>query len=69
MKEKTKEEILEQLYISPSDLKLLIPEMGIDSCRKYINEFREEMESKGLFVPQTKPRVALTKLVQKKFGI
>lgn len=69
MKEKTKEEILDQLYISPSDLKILIPEIGIDRCRKYIKEFRGEMEAKGLFVPQTKPRVALTKLVKEKLGL
>ncbi len=66
---KTKEEILDQLYISPSDLKILIPEIGIDRCRKYIKEFRDEMKAKGLFVPETKPRVALTKLVKEKLGL
>ena len=69
MKEKTKEEILDQLYISPSDLKILIPEIGIDRCRKYIKEFRDEMKAKGFFVPETKPRVALTKLVKEKLGL
>lgn len=29
---KTKEKILEQLYISPQDLKMLIPTLGIDNA-------------------------------------
>lgn len=65
---KTKEEILEQTYISPQDLKQLIPTMGEEKCRTYIKEIREEMKDKGLFVPRTTPRLALTKLVRKKFG-
>ena len=66
---KTKEEILEQPYLSPSDLKVLMPTVGLDNCRKMIAEIREEMKNKGLFVPQTTPRLALTKLVRKKFGL
>lgn len=68
-KEKTKEEILEQPYISPQDLKILIPTMGIDRCRNYIASIRAEMEQKGYYVPRTKPRLALTKMVKKKFGL
>lgn len=66
---KTKEEILNQTYLSPQDLKDLMPTMGIDRCRNYISLVRNEMEQKGYYVPQTKPRLALTKLVRKKFGI
>ena len=66
---KTKEEILEQSYISPQDLKILIPNMGIENCRNTINVIREEMKEKGLFVPQTIPKIALTKLIRKRFGI
>lgn len=66
---KTKEEILEQSYISPQDLKILIPNMGIENCRNTINVIREEMKEKGLFVPQTIPKIALTKLVKKRFGL
>ena len=66
---KTKEEILEQSYISPQDLKILIPNIGIENCRNTINVIREEMKEKGLFVPQTIPKIALTKLIRKRFGI
>lgn len=66
---KTKEEVLEQSYISPQDLKILMPTVGIDNCRNIIAEIRTEMKAKGLFVPQTTPRLALTKLVKKRFGL
>lgn len=66
---KTKEEILNQSYMNAKDLKMLIPTMGINRCVDYIKEIRVEMEQKGYFVPQTRPFVALTKLVRKKFGI
>lgn len=66
---KTKDEILSQLYISAQDLKILIPTMGIQNCVNVIKEIREEMKIKKLFVPQSKPLLAQTKLVRKKFGI
>ena len=66
---KTKEEILDQLYISPQDLKALIPKLGIQQCRDYIDEVRIEMKNKGYLVPQSKPRLALTKLIKKKLGL
>lgn len=66
---KTKEEVLKQAYISPHDLKILMPTVGIDNCREIIKTIREEMDNKGLYVPQTTPRLALTKLVIKKFGL
>lgn len=66
---KTKEEILEQLYITPQDLKILIPELGINNCVKVIKQMREEMEKRKIFVPSSKPLLAQTKLVIKKLGI
>lgn len=66
---KTKEEIMEQLYISPQDLKILIPELGKTNCLNIIKEMRGEMEKKNIFVPKSKPLLALTKLVIKKFGL
>lgn len=66
---KTKEEILEQLYISPQDLKILIPTMGINNCQNYIREVRAIMKEKNFYVPQTRPMLALTKLVRKELGI
>lgn len=66
---KTKEEILNQLYLSPQDLKLLVPSLGLDLCRDFIDETRKEMQEKNYFVPMTKPKLALTKIVKKKLGI
>lgn len=66
---KTKEAILEQLYISPQDLKVLIPTLGKGYCLKVIKDIREEMELKKMFVPKSKPLLAQTKLVKKRFGI
>lgn len=66
---KTKEEILEQPYITAKDLKILIPNLGINKCVEYIKMIQEEMKEKNYFVPKTKQYVALTKLVRKKFGI
>jgi len=66
---KTKEEILNQSYITAQDLKLLIPELGINKCVDYIKQIRVEMETKGYFVPRGRQLLALTKLVRKKFGI
>lgn len=66
---KTKEEILEQPYMSPDDLKVLMPTVGIKVCRNYINEIRYDMEQKGYYVPQSTPRLALTKMVRKKLGL
>lgn len=66
---KSKEEILKQLYISPQDLKILIPSMGIQNCTNVIKELREEMEMKKMFVPKSKPLLAQTKLLIKKFGL
>ena len=65
---KTKEEIFNQPYMDAKDLKIIIPAMGIHQCVDHIKEIRKEMQEKGYFVPSTKPLVALTKLVRKKFG-
>ena len=67
---KTKEDILKQDYVTPKDIQVLIPGLNIEACREFIDEIRQEMEHKKLFVPpSTKPKRALTKLVVKKLGI
>jgi len=65
---KTKEELLSQMYLTADELKQLMPTLGINKCRLYIKDIQEEMREKGYFVPQTTPRLALTKLIKKKFG-
>lgn len=67
---KTREEILNQDYLQASDIQILIGNVNITTCRELIDEVREEMKNKNLYVPPgTKPKRALTKLVKKKLGI
>ena len=67
---KTKEEILNQAYLTSKDIKALIPSLGIDKCRLIIEEVQKEMKEKKYFIPpSTKPKRALTKLVKKKLGL
>ena len=62
------EEIRKQDYMSANDLVQIIPNLTYDNAIKYINEVRKEMKEKGYFIPVTRPRLALTKLIKKKFG-
>lgn len=62
-------EILNQIYITAKDLMIIIPKLSYVRALKYIDDFREEMKEKGYFVPEGKTKVALTKLVKKKFGL
>lgn len=64
-----KEKILEQVYVSPQDIKKLVPTLGMDLCRKFIDQARAEMKEKNYYVPDTKPKLALTKIVKKMMGI
>ena len=62
-------EILNQSYITAKDLMIIIPKLSYVRALKYIDDFREEMKEKGYFVPEGRTKVALTKLVKKKFGL
>jgi len=66
---KTNEEILDQQYITATDMQQIIPNLNYIRALKYIDELRTEMKKKGYFVPDGKTKVALTKLFKKKFGI
>lgn len=71
MKEKSLSttEILEQPYITARDLQKIIPKLGYIRALEYIDIVRSEMAEKGFFVPDGRTKVALTKLVKKKFGL
>lgn len=62
-------EILNKSYITAKDLMIIIPKLSYVRALKYIEEFRVEMAEKGYFVPEGRTKVALTKLVKKKFGL
>lgn len=60
--------IIEQEYLTAKDLMQIIPELCYNRALKYIDSAREEMKNKGYFVPDGKTKVALTKIIRKKFG-
>lgn len=62
------EEIKNKDYINANELMQIIPNLTYDNAIKYINEVREDMKNKGYCIPISRPKVALTKLVKKKFG-
>lgn len=62
------EEIKNKDYINANELMQIIPNLTYDNAIKYINEVREDMRDKGYCIPISRPKVALTKLVKKKFG-
>ncbi len=66
---KKTEEILQQQYVTATDLMIIIPKLNYNRALIFINEMREEMKQKGYFVPNSKTKVALTKLFKKKFGL
>jgi len=69
MKEKTKEQIFNQVYMTAQDLKILAPTLGMENCRNIIKKVREEMKDANYYVPAGKPLIALTKSVRKKLKI
>lgn len=66
--DKTKEEILEQLYVSAYDLQKLIPGITYATALSYIKSVQKEMKEKKLLVPEGQTKLALTKIIRKKFG-
>lgn len=66
---KTKEEILNQIYLTANDLQILIPEISYRKCIEIISEVQQEMREKNYFIPSERPKLALVKLVKKRFGI
>lgn len=66
---KTVEEILKQPYLSAYDLQAIIPKCSYKRALQYIDDTREIMKQKGYFVPEGKMKIALTKIIKKRFGL
>ena len=66
---KTSEEVLKQQYVTAKDLMVIIPDLAYVRALKYIDDIRAEMKEKNYFVPDGKTKVALTKLLKKKYGL
>ena len=62
------DEILSQHYLTAKDLMIIIPKLSYIKALKYIDDIRQEMKEKGYFVPEGRTKVALTKLIRRKFG-
>lgn len=67
--QKTRDEVLNQDYITPQDLKIIMPTLGINNCIEIIREIRNDMKEQNLFVPNSKPLLALTRVAKKKLGL
>ena len=69
MKDKNINQILEQQYLTAHDLMQIIPKISYVRALSYIDNARQEMEEKGYFVPEGRTKVALTKIIKKRFGL
>ena len=67
--QKTRDEVRNQDYITPQDLKIIMPTLGINNCIEIIREIRNDMKEQNLFVPNSKPLLALTRVAKKKLGL
>lgn len=55
-------------YLSANDLMEIIPNLTYDNAIKYINKAREIMKEENLYIPITRPKLALTSVIRKMFG-
>lgn len=67
--EKTADELLKQYYLTAKDLTIIMPGLKIEKARKHVSEIQSEMIEKGYYIPVARPKLVLTKLVKKKFGL
>lgn len=56
-------------YLNVKDLKEMIPNITDYNARQIINKARKIMEERNYFIPVTKEKVALTKIVFEILGI
>lgn len=61
--------ILSQPYISSSELKKVVPQIGQESCRNIIKQAQQIMKDKNYFIPRTNKYLALTSIVCEYLGI
>lgn len=66
---KTKDEVLNQIYVNVDDLRILIPELNYYKALDIMNEIQDEMKEQNMFIPGTRKKLVSTKLLKKKLGI
>lgn len=65
---KTKEQILDQTYMTAKDLKQ-ITNLGLARCQCIMKELREEAKEQGYYIPIERTILVPTKVVKKKFKL
>lgn len=65
---KTKQEILDQTYMTVKDLKQ-ITGLGLTRCQNIMRDLREEAKEEGYFIPVERNILVPTKIVKRKFKI
>ena len=65
---KSKQDILEQTYMTVKDLKL-ITGLGLARCQMIMRELRDEAKEQGYYIPVERTILVPTKVVKKKFKI
>lgn len=65
---KTKQEILDQTYMSVKDLKQLTG-LGLTRCQNIMRDLREEAKEEGYFIPVERNILVPTKIVKRKFKL
>lgn len=65
---KTKQDILEQTYMTVKDLKT-ITGLGLTRCQNIMRELRDEAKEQGYYIPVERTILVPTKIVKKKFKI
>lgn len=65
---KTKQEILDQTYMTVKDLKQ-ITGLGLTRCQNIMRELREEARKEDYFIPTERNILVPTKIVKRKFKI
>lgn len=68
-RQKLKEEVLEQTYLSAYDLQILIPTISYRNALNYIKEMQEKMTKQKYRVPPGQTKVALTWMIKEDLGI
>ena len=58
-----------QNYYTAKDLQEVIPNLSYNQALKLINEAQKIMKEKNYFIPITKEKVALAKIVNEMLGI
>lgn len=68
MRMKTKQEILDQTYMTVKDLKQ-ITGLGLTKCQSIMRELREDAKEQGYYIPVERTILVPTKVVKKKFKL